>query len=123
MLRSLGIGTEEAENGLQGLAALQARAPIHAVLLDLQLPDGPGYSWAQQFTAQYPGLPIIYLSYNCHTEERKVPGLFYLSKPLTLSCLQAVLSDALPNYPVQGFSGAVKMAKTGVTSARPAPRS
>ena len=103
MLRTLGLHTETAEDGVQALFKLQAAGPDYyqCVLMDIQMPHMDGIS-ATQALRKLPGfadLPVIAMT--AHTglhdvERTKQAGMnAHLSKPLLESTLHHLLQQYL----------------------------
>ena len=59
MLDMLGFGVVEAGDGAQALKASREAGELHAMLIDLGLPDQPGEQVIRQILAERPGLPVI----------------------------------------------------------------
>jgi len=61
-LRLAGFPTREASDGLQAMAILEQLFPIHAVVLDVVLPDIDGLSVRQEIAARTGNIPVIAIS-------------------------------------------------------------
>ncbi len=59
MLDMLGFGVVEAGDGAEALQASRAAGELHAMLIDLGLPDQPGEQVIRQILAERPNLPVI----------------------------------------------------------------
>jgi CheY-like chemotaxis protein len=106
MLQKIGLTTQTVDNGQQAVEAVMAEThPIDAILMDLQMPVMDGHTatahiraWEQ--TQQRNRLPIIALTADAFPEDRarclSVGMDDYLSKPLVMNDLIAVLTKWLP---------------------------
>lgn len=62
MLEAEGYGVLVAESGEQGLALLESRNDIHAVVLDYRMPSMDGGEVARRIRTQWPNIPVVMLS-------------------------------------------------------------
>ena len=98
MLEMLGYAVLEAETGSQALAFANGDVDLHAMLIDLGLPDCSGEDVLRQIADLKPGLRIV-VSTGADTSavRQRVgahPYISYLEKPFQFSDLQAVLPPA-----------------------------
>jgi signal transduction histidine kinase/CheY-like chemotaxis protein len=100
MLRSLGVGVAEAEDGAQALAVL-SQHPIDLVLMDCQMPVMDGYTATEKIRDREARsgssrLPIVALTANASPEEQArahIVGMdAHLTKPYTRGQLQETLA-------------------------------
>jgi CheY-like chemotaxis protein len=95
MLDMLGYAVLEAETGAQALAFVRGGADLHAVLIDLGLPDCSGEDVLRQIAQLKPGVRIV-VSTGADTSAVRLrmgghSAISYLEKPFQFSDLEAVL--------------------------------
>ena len=100
MLRKMGLEVVEAEDGAQGVAAVQRGEPFDLVLMDIQMPVMDGYEATRQIRqwesaeARRP-LTIVALTAGAFEEDRQLAlnaGMNdFLAKPFSSDALQALL--------------------------------
>jgi signal transduction histidine kinase/CheY-like chemotaxis protein len=94
-----------AYDGVQGLAAMQDRAP-DLILLDLVMPGLDGFGLLEQLKAAptLAGIPVILLTANTSAGEQETPNQFVVRHPEGLypaevmSCLNAIVNNLKPRY-------------------------
>jgi signal transduction histidine kinase/DNA-binding NarL/FixJ family response regulator len=105
ILRKLGLSVATAEDGRQATEMIGSGNVPDLVLMDVQMPVMDGYSateWIRHWEAEgnRPRLPIIALTANAFAEDRQrcldVGMDDYLSKPIVLDALKAMLEKWLP---------------------------
>ncbi|WEG13809.1 PAS domain S-box protein [Pullulanibacillus sp. KACC 23026] len=101
-LKKLGFKADLAENGAQALERLQTK-DYHLVLMDIQMPDMDGVEVTRRIReSEIKGehLPIIAVTANAMAEDQvrylKNGMDDYLSKPVSLDGLEAILTKWLP---------------------------
>ena len=99
-LRELGYQVLEAENARGALALLAGHPDIDLLLTDVVMPETNGRQLAEQVLRERPNLPVIYMT--GYTRNAIVhngmldPGTHLLTKPFTLTQLDAELREVLP---------------------------
>ena len=100
MLETHGYQVIEAENGAQAARALDARhGRIHLLLVDVVMPGQNGRAVAEELTARWPGLRVLFMS--GYTDDEILrrglmkPGVAFLSKPFSPDRLAATVRDVL----------------------------
>ncbi len=95
-LSRLKIEVLEAATAKAAMASLETLVP-DLVLMDLRLPDQSGLSLAQAMQAQFPFLPIVFMSASTElaqaAEQASVRA--YLEKPFKLVQLQVLVEEIL----------------------------
>jgi DNA-binding response OmpR family regulator len=96
-LEDAGFRVIQAGDAAEALAALGTSGPVHAVIVDLGLPDTPGDKLAIELRASHPQLPILIAS---GRSERELKERFagdartgVLVKPYTASMLLEALAS------------------------------
>lgn len=94
-LKAVGIEVTQANNGVQGLAAVADHPEFDVIILDRMMPELDGIGFLQKIRAQGSKIPVLFLSALGEIENR-VDGLKagaddYLVKPYALSELIARL--------------------------------
>jgi DNA-binding response OmpR family regulator len=93
-----GYEVRTAENGRQGLEALDTFAP-DVVLLDMHMPEMDGLETLRHLTARAPGLPVIMVTVNddVQTTSRllQLGAVDYLPKPFDLEYLDQAITIQL----------------------------
>ena len=89
-----------AGDGREALAVFARHATaIHAVIIDLMMPNLGGAAAIKELRAQNSSLPIIVVSGlprdSVEASQCEGPGIIFLGKPFTVQCLMATLNDAL----------------------------
>ncbi|MNF97127.1 Signal transduction histidine-protein kinase BarA [compost metagenome] len=90
-----------AENGREGIAALQQHPAIDLVLMDIMLPEMDGYDTMRTIRTmpQYAALPIIALTAKAMKDDRdkcmEAGATDYISKPIGLEQLFAMMQHWL----------------------------
>jgi two-component system response regulator HydG len=123
VLEKRGEKVHQASNGRAALAAARHKA-LHAVILDLQLPDMDGLSVLDSVLEEIPGLPVIVVTgfgtIDSAVEAMKRGASDFLTKPIQVENLLATLDRSIERA---GASGAVstppsrasaEMAKLGI---------
>lgn len=100
---------EAAGEVASGLARLERAPAVHALLLDLMLPNGDGLEVVRRFRAARPKLPIVVLSALSFTPQVvvKAGAQAYLQKaqydqPALVATIQQVLLEALAEQEANG---------------------
>ena len=99
LLHRKNVNTLEAKTGKEGYNQIEEHAfAIHAVLLDLNLPDGSGTEWATKYRELHSELPIIFFTGSsappeCTTHSQ--PLFYFLKKPFTPTSMFEVLQKVL----------------------------
>lgn len=96
MLREIGMQCEIAETIAEADAALNAKAPYHIVLMDMQLPDGNGLELTRRYIARGGVIPILAVTGSRDTESFRQSCLDAglvdcLEKPFTLKQLESAI--------------------------------
>jgi PAS domain S-box-containing protein len=101
LLRHLGCGVAEANDGQEALARVRASpAGFDLVLMDVTMPVMDGFEAARQIQLLAPGLPIILSSgYAQDFEARLPPGVLTLPKPYNGEQLERLVRAALRTAP------------------------
>lgn len=103
MLEGLGHRVHAAATGRDAVKLVGGGFRPTLVLTDILMPDMDGIEIVQHFTALLPGVPIIAMSGTPHGSYLRAAQLLgarrTLSKPFTLSQLEAVLREVLPPGP------------------------
>lgn len=98
VLARVGYRTREATTVAEGLAAIRTGAP-DAVLLDVVLPDGDGFSMLHEIRGLHPRLPVIVMTAHASEEtermSRSLGARSHLVKPCNPAEVCAVLAEAL----------------------------
>lgn len=100
MLESAGFEVLEAENGVEGAAALQCEA-VDAVITDIVMPDMDGLQLIREVRTHHPGLKILAIS--GHSEgslnyldlATKLGADGVLAKPFDVDSLVRAMTDLL----------------------------
>ena len=100
-LRQAGFGghdIEEAENGVDALAKIEADAP-DVVLTDWNMPEMTGIELARAMNERELGIPFSFITAECTTEMKnqanEAGAVAFLTKPLTAESMQSVLGKIL----------------------------
>ena len=103
MLKRLGYEADHAKNGLEAITALE-KTPYDVILMDVQMPVMDGLEATRRIRERFPKgdhLKIIALTANALKGEREIcleSGMDdYLSKPIKMESLKAVLKSAVCN--------------------------
>lgn len=95
MLQRLGFDLVEAETGAKGLAlATEHNESLSAILLDMNLPDGPGQNVARKISELPEPPPVIFFTGTATTEQtvdENGQAHYFLKKPFTKASLEDVL--------------------------------
>lgn len=101
VLRAQGYTVLEAGNGDEALAVAQRNTttPIQLLLTDVVMPQMGGKQLAEQLTAQYPGVKVLFTSGYTDTaithEGRLAPGVAFLQKPFSAGILAQKTREVL----------------------------
>lgn len=91
--------SRQAEDGAQGLGALEHDPDIALVILDLNLPDMSGMDVLEAIARLYTGLPVIILTGRSDTDSAvkamRAGAYDYLTKPLDAARLEVAIQNAL----------------------------
>ncbi len=100
-LRQAGFGdhdTEEAENGIDALAKIEADAP-DLVLTDWNMPEMSGIELARAMNEKDLGIPFAFITSECTKEMRdeanEAGAVAFLTKPFTAETLGETLGKIL----------------------------
>jgi DNA-binding response OmpR family regulator len=97
-LTTRGYEVRVAENGRQGLAALDTFAP-DVVLLDMHMPELDGVETLKQLAARAPALPVIMVTVNDDVETTarllQLGAADYVPKPFNLEYLEQAINIQL----------------------------
>ncbi len=100
-LRQAGFGghdIEEAENGVDALAKIEADAP-DVVLTDWNMPEMSGIELARAMNAKDLGIPFAFITSECTAEMREeaneAGAVAFLTKPFTAETMESVLGKIL----------------------------
>ena len=100
-LRQAGFGghaIEEAENGKEALAKIEADAP-DLVLTDWNMPEMTGIELAQAINDKKLGIPFAFITSECTTQMRDqanaAGAVAFLTKPFTAETMQSALGKVL----------------------------
>ncbi|HUH31186.1 MAG TPA: response regulator, partial [Rhodanobacter sp.] len=102
VLRGWGLQVDLAQDGAKALALLAGGDSPELLLMDIMMPGMDGYAVIRSIRAQprFAGLPIIALTAKAMPGDRErclqMGASEYLSKPIDLDRLAAVLRAALP---------------------------
>ena len=106
-LRKMGLEVDTAGNVREALAKLAARR-YDLCLTDMRLPDGDGLQVVQHIAQRNPDVPVAVITAHGNMENAvtalKAGAFDYLSKPVSLDQLRALVKSAL-NLPQPGPSG------------------
>jgi len=106
-LQKMGLEVDKAANVREALAALAARR-YDLCLTDMRLPDGDGLQVVQHISQRNPEVPVAVITAHGNMENAvtalKAGAFDYLSKPVALDQLRALVKSAL-NLPIPGTSG------------------
>jgi DNA-binding NtrC family response regulator len=97
MLTMSGFVVLQAGSAAEALERARAHTgPLHVLLADLSLPDGPGDVLAPQVQALHPGMPVVFTSGYPDAEAAGLPaGTPFIRKPFTRAALVDRLRDAV----------------------------
>jgi hypothetical protein len=100
ILRKAGYVVISAPDGAQAMtAAREHGAPVDCLVTDVVMPVMNGRELAEQFTARYPGAPVIFVSGYAEAiiegGELLDPGMRLLTKPFTNADLLTAVADVL----------------------------
>ena len=97
ILERYGYTILEACNGLEALSVAQNHpGPIHLLLTDIIMPTMGGMELAEKFSAEFPGIPVLFMSGYTDQIMRHWNALSaYIQKPFTLSDLLTQVRDLL----------------------------
>jgi PAS domain S-box-containing protein len=89
ILERRGYTVLEASNGREALEVARKYAgPIHLMMSDVVMPEMGGADLAEQFGAEHPGIPVLFISgYTNQIAWREGMGAGYLQKPFTSASL------------------------------------
>ena len=100
-LRQAGFGghdIEEAENGVDALARIEADKPDF-VLTDWNMPEMTGIELARAINEKDLGVPFAFITSECTTEMRDMANeagaIAFLTKPFTAETMQSAFSKVL----------------------------
>jgi two-component system, chemotaxis family, chemotaxis protein CheY len=100
-LRQAGFGghdIEEAENGLDALAKIEANEP-DLVLTDWNMPEMTGIELARAMNEKELGIPFAFITSECTAEMREAANeagaVAFLTKPFTAETMESVLGKIL----------------------------
>lgn len=109
MLKHHGLEPVVARNGVQALQALQDKADIQVILLDLMMPEMDGFQFLQERSAnpQWKALPVIVMTALADNETvRRVLSMGckqYVVKPVREDSLIPKLKELLPSPVVESL--------------------
>lgn len=89
VLTGLGYGVVPASGGAACREVVRARGDVTCVLMDLDLPDGPGETFADALRVLRPDLPVIFMT----GRRDELPAAGALCKPFTVAVLEAALGQ------------------------------
>jgi two-component system, cell cycle sensor histidine kinase and response regulator CckA len=96
LLKSLGCTVDEAESGRVAVDKVRAGPESYdVVMMDLTMPDMDGTEAMRHLEAIAPSLPIIVSSGHSPTPVLASGRVFGLTKPYSVTALEAVIRDAL----------------------------
>jgi PAS domain S-box-containing protein len=97
ILERYGYIVLEATNGVEALSVARSHpAPIHLLLTDIIMPTMGGVELAEQFTVEFPRIPVLFMSGFTEQIMRHWNVLSaYIQKPFTLSDLLTQVRDLL----------------------------
>jgi hypothetical protein len=97
ILQRYGYIILEATNGLEALTLARSHpGPIHLLLTDIIMPNMGGMELAEKFTAEFPRIPVLFMSGYTDQIMRHWNTLgAYIQKPFTLSDLMTQVRDLL----------------------------
>jgi CheY-like chemotaxis protein len=110
LLKDLGYETDEADNGLQGIALLEQR-PYDLIITDLLMPHLTGWDVVNAVRGRGPRMPIIMISgFATDDDVRQAMrvGVRLLHKPFSVAELQRAIREVLtaevspPERPTEG---------------------
>ncbi|SFB79342.1 diguanylate cyclase (GGDEF) domain-containing protein [Marinospirillum celere] len=120
-LEQMGLQVQIAEDGQQGVEAVQAGG-IDLVLMDIQMPVMDGYEATRQIRQEFPDLPIIALTAAALFEDRqkalKAGMNDHLGKPFTGEQLFAALKPWLETRPQTTLAATAPQQQANPTTAR-----
>jgi CheY-like chemotaxis protein len=95
MLTSLGYSVQQASNGREGLARLEAGEPVDVILTDLRMPGMSGEAVVRAVKARWPHLPVCVMTGTPeHVEPRTTSTAnAVILKPITLDALQDAIDS------------------------------
>jgi CheY-like chemotaxis protein len=90
--RSQSFRVEEAVNGAECVRVVESRGPFDLVLLDVNLPDGDGFTVCRDLRTLWPETIVVFLSARgdrrSFEEGTRAGGETYLVKPVNRASLQ-----------------------------------
>ena len=97
ILERHGYHVAEASNGLEAMDVVRRYpGPIHLLLTDVVMPEVGGVELAAQFSAVYPGVPVLYMSgYNDRLWMQDENPVDYIQKPFASTALLAQIRELL----------------------------
>ncbi len=100
MLRAMDVDTIEAESGaLARHELIRNGERVHAVLVDMRLPDTQGDALADWIRKTHPEMPVIFFSGNHLNDQARArleeSHTFFLGKPFTRETLTDVVVKAI----------------------------
>jgi len=97
ILERHGYHVAEASNGLEAMDVVRRYpGPIHLLLTDVVMPEVGGVELAAQFSAVYPGVPVLYMSgYNDRLWMQDEKPVDYIQKPFASTALLAQIRELL----------------------------
>jgi len=99
MLESIGVQTDTAEDGLEGVKAASEK-DYGLILMDLKMPNMDGYEAARRIRETTPNVPLVALSAKVlnESENKQISALFdgFLCKPIDSRSLAATVYKYLP---------------------------
>lgn len=114
LLGAAGYRTIPASGGVEALTALaEHRGSLHAVYLDLLLPDMPGEVVREHMRERYPAVPVV-LTSGCDPPPGTLVGsdaAVFLPKPFSSSDLYDALARAVASVGAPGESAAPQLAR------------
>ena len=106
VLEKNGYAVRQASNGRAALAAAR-REKLHALILDMKLPDMDGAAVLDAVLEQHPGLPAVVVTgfgtVDAAVEAMKRGATDFLTKPLDIESLLATLARAIERASASGI--------------------
>jgi two-component system cell cycle sensor histidine kinase/response regulator CckA len=95
MLTGLGFDVTEAANPAEGFVALEQAGEWDVLVTDILMPGMDGWTFAERVRANFPDLPVLYITGYSEEAERPVTRSRVIRKPFSEKTFVRALTDLL----------------------------